>query len=147
MIAILVSEPKARTRVELPDAVAVSFVPSRVAFDWNTGETEIRGILAKPPGSAAPDTVWVWAYFVNPTVNSIGSWSNEPIAVAPVFDTGDSAAIVARGPFHWATNSDLPRRGNFARVFVSAASPDAARVPSASRVYDTVGAIRVRSPR
>ena len=61
------SEPKVPATVELPDAVAVSFVPSRVAFDWNTGETEIRGILAKPPGSAAPDTVWVWAYFVNPT--------------------------------------------------------------------------------
>ena len=95
--------------------------------------------------------MWVWAYFVNPRVNAHGSWSDEPIAVTPAFSNGDTATIVARGPFHWATmgyttpaGDRLPRRGYFARVRVSAASLDDARVHSSSRVYDTTGAVAVK---
>jgi hypothetical protein len=128
----------------------VWFVPGVVRLDWGAGEMEIRGKLAKPPGAPPPATVWVWAYYVNPSVNPSGSWSDEPIAVTPAF-SGDTATIVARGPFHWSgtsyttpTGDPLPRRGYFAWVTVSSDSPDSARVPSTSRVYDPALGLRVQ---
>ena len=87
--------------------------------------------------------MWVWAYFVNPSVNTTGSWSDEPIAVAAPFARGDTAAVVARGPFHWPNNPNIPRSGFYARVRASAVSPDDARVESSRRAYATQGAVRV----
>ena len=127
---------------------AVSFVPGVVRLDWAAGEMEIRGRIAKPPSAPPPGTVWVWAYYVNPTVNPNASWSDESIGVTPAFN-GDTAAIAARGPFHWTTNTMpngalLPRRGYFAQVRVSAASADEARIPSSSRDYETGRLLRVK---
>jgi hypothetical protein len=79
------------------------------------------------------------------------SWSDEPMAVTPAYNNGDTATIVARGPFPWATmryttptGDELPRRGYFARVSVSAASSGDAMIPSISRDYDTAHLLRVR---
>ena len=132
-------------------ATAVSFVPGVVRLDWAAGEMEIRGRIAKPPGAQPPGTVWVWAYYVNPTVNPSASWSDEPIAVTTAFSNSDTATIVARGPFHWSgtsyttpTGDPLPRRGYFAQVRVSAVSADDARIPSSSRDYETARLLRVK---
>lgn len=125
-------------------ASKVALDPSRVTLNWRAGQMEIRGTLTKPVG-AVPDTVWVWAYFVHPGVSPSGSWSDAPIAVVRPFARGHTASIVARGPFHWATNPDLPRNGYFARVSASAASAAAAQVPSGARQYSTSGAVRVAS--
>ena len=132
-------------------ATAVSFVPGVVRLDWAAGEMEIRGKIAKPLGASPPATVWVWAYYLNPKVDPSGSWSDEPIAVTPAFN-GDTATIVARGPFHWTGTSyttptgdyPLPRRGYFAQVRVSAVSADDARIPSSNRDYETARLLRVK---
>jgi hypothetical protein len=74
----------------------------------------ISGRLIKAPQSPPPIQAWLWAYFINPS-EAGGSWSDEPIFVKLSFQ-GDTALVVARGPFHWATNQDAPRNGYYARV-------------------------------
>ena len=126
----------------------MGFVPSGVVLNYTTGEMEIQGLLAHEPGGAPPLRVWVWAYFINPTekVNGEpmgGSRSDEPIDLAHPFGAGDTARIVARGPFHWATNSNAPKSGYYARVSVSARSAEDARVAVKQRDYSQEHAIRV----
>lgn len=121
----------------------VTFVPTSVTLDYGAQQMEIRGRLRHAPGPT-PARVWVWAYFVNPGVSQSGSWSDEPIEITQPFPHGDTATIAARGHFHWATNSDLPRAGYFARINVSARAPEDARVPSSSRIYNTDDAIQVK---
>jgi hypothetical protein len=122
----------------------VNFAADRISRDFGVHEMEIRGRLAKPAGAPAPVRMWVWAYFINPSEGQGSSRSDEPIEVQPHF-TGDTAEIIARGPFHWATNDDAPRTGYYARVSVSTQSLDDARVPTASRNYSVPGAVKVRS--
>jgi hypothetical protein len=94
----------------------------------------------------------VWAYFINPTEKVAGesmggSRSDEPIELAHPLGPADTARIVARGPFHWATNSDAPKSGYYARVSVSARSSEDARVPVNQRDYSEEHAIRVTTKR
>jgi hypothetical protein len=94
----------------------------------------------------------VWAYFINPTETYNGqpiggSRSDEPIELADPFGAADTAHIVARGPLHWATNSDAPRTGYHARVSVSARSAEDAQVPPKQRDYSREHAIRVTTKR
>jgi hypothetical protein len=147
-------EPRSSSRSERVGAPArqaeVKLIPSRVTLDYSSGEMEIRGSLVKEPGSAYPKKVWVWSYFINPTETLKGeplggSRSDDPIMVDDPFTGGDTARIVAQGPFHWATNPDAPRRGYYARLSVSALSAEAAQVPVKQRDYRTQGAIRVIS--
>ncbi|HEX8360970.1 MAG TPA: hypothetical protein VF613_12720 [Longimicrobium sp.] len=123
----------------------MTFEPRSVTLDYGTKEMVIRGTLRKPAGSPVPEKAWVWAYFVNPGVSTRGSWSGSPIEVRPRFGKDGTAAVTARGHFHWATNPDLPRSGYYARVSASSTSEEAAMVPSSSRDYSTAGAVRVRS--
>lgn len=131
-----------------PPPPEVSFLPSAVTLKYATREIEIQGVLAREPGSAPPPRVWLWAYFINPTEKvdgepTGGSRSDEPIERAHPFGPEDTARIVARGPFHWATNSDAPKSGYYARVSVSARSSEDARVPVKQRDYSREHAIRV----
>src|SRR4051812_9027817 len=50
-----------------PASAEVSFVPSGVTLNYNTGEMEIRGVLTREGGGAPPARVWFWGYFINPT--------------------------------------------------------------------------------
>ena len=128
----------------------MTFVPSGVDLDFGAGQMVIRGVLARRPGESPPKQVWVWAYFMNPSekVNGEpvgGSRSDEPIELSDPFGAGDTVRVVARGPFHWATNPDAPRTGYYARVWASARSPDEAEVPVRQRDYNVDQAIRVAS--
>jgi hypothetical protein len=126
-----------------PGSSQVSFAADRIALDFRVHEMEIRGTLSKPTGTAAPARAWVWSYFINPSEGQ-GSRSDEPIEVQPHF-IGDTAEIIARGPFHWATNEEAPRAGYYARVSVSIRSPDDARVPTGGRNFSIPGAMKVHS--
>ena len=121
----------------------VDLVADSVFLDYTAREMEIRGTLINT-GPARPDTVWVWAYFINPSVATQGSWSDAPIAVVAPFVTSDTASFVARGSFHWATNRELPKSGFYARVAVSPVAADSAQVPSTNRLYSAAGAVPVQ---
>ena len=119
-----------------------------MTLNYATREMEIQGVLAREPGSTPPPRVRIWVYFINPTEKADGqqvggSRSDEPIALGQPFGTEDTARIVARGPFHWATNSDAPKSGYYARVSVSARSSEDVRVPIKQRDYSREHAIRV----
>jgi hypothetical protein len=124
----------------------VIFEPTDVALDFSAGEMVIKGRLIKAPQSRPPIQVWLWAYFINPSEDVEGSRSDEPIFVEPQF-AGDTASVVARGPFHWATNQDAPRNGYYAHVRASTRSSDDARVPVPRRNYSPIGAVKVVSGR
>lgn len=123
-------------------AASVEVRSPAVALDFGGRQMEIRATLVNA-GPARPDTVWLWAYFVHSSSPG-GSWSDQPIAVAAPFAAGDTAPAVARGGFHWATNSRVPRRGYLARVSASAQSADAAQVPTPQRDYGIEGAVPVK---
>jgi hypothetical protein len=135
-----------RRAVAVPSVTAPSITlhPRAVALDYSSGEMVIEGTLVKGPGPA-PDTVWVWGYFTAPTTNPKGSWSDAPIPLAAPFAQSDTAEVVARGPAHWTTNPNAPRRGYHARVRASAVSASAVQIPSAEREYSPRGTVRVTS--
>jgi hypothetical protein len=135
-------------RAEPPPPVApdpVAFVAERVTLDRRAREMEIRGVAVRAPGSSAPDTIWVWAYFTHPEYGP-NSWSDASIAVVRPFAHGDTAHVVARGPYHWARSEYSPQRGYFARVTMSTVSGSMAQIHSSQRRYDVDGTIRVRTP-
>ena len=117
-----------------------------MTLDISAGEMVINGRLIKAPESRLPIQAWLWAYFVNPSEDVTGSRSDEPIFVEPRF-AGDTASVVARGPFHWATNQDAPRNGYYARVRVSTRSSGDALVPVPRPNYSPIGAVKVVSAR
>ncbi len=122
----------------------VAFRPAGVTLDYRTGEMVIAGSLVRRI-AARPDTVWLWAFFVNPAVTTAGSWSDLPIAVSDPFARGDSVSVEARGPFHWATQKDLPRKGFVAVTRASAVSADDAMIPTKLRDRSAPRGISVRS--
>lgn len=125
-----------------PQSSSISYEVESVTLNYRTHNMEIRGTLHNK-GKSKPGKVWVWAYFVNPTFQSRGSWSGEPIEIEQPFDHADSSQFVATGHFHWWNNSESPIDGYFARVRASAQSGDAAYLPSQRRSYDTAGAYKV----
>ncbi len=117
-----------------PTVAAVTVRPRAVSLTTrNGGEQIIEGTLIKGAGPA-PETVWVWAYYLAPSFNN-GSWSGEAIPVAKPFAHGDTARFVARGSAHWMTNPYSAKGGYYARVSASAVSAEAAQVPTADRIY------------
>jgi len=138
------NEEMRRRRADPIAATEITFIPSDVALDYRTSEMRITGKLVRDSGATGPGRVWIWAYFLNPSVDRRGSWSDQPIEVTEPFANGDTATVRAVGRFHWATNSDLPRAGFYARVTASPASAEVAQVPPSSRVLDPAGAVKVR---
>ena len=107
--------------------------------------TFFTSTLGVGSGGPAPSTVWVWAYFINPDVNTNGSWSDAAIRIDKPFQFGDTATVRAVGGFHWATNTDLPRKGYYDWISVSAVSAEDARIPADERNYRSQGALPVIS--
>lgn len=119
--------------------------PQGVVLDYRDGTMLIDGTIVLPRGATAPDTLWAWAYFINPNVSN-GSWSDEPIPVANPFTRGDTARFSARGHFHWWNNSHLGQRDGFlAHVTVSTKSADDARVRVGERDFSLRNMIPVHS--
>jgi len=137
-------QPSIPASDEAPAMTEIEFTPTDVQLSFSTGEMRIRGTLVHAAGPVPP-RVWVWAYFFNPRVEPEGSWSDFPIEISDPFAAGDSVQVDVSGPFHWWTNSDLPRSGYFARVSASALSEAAAQVRPAARNRSVAGAIPVDS--
>ncbi len=122
----------------------VKFDVEDVSLDFQNGQMTINGIL-RQAGGTPPEVVWVWSYFINPSLPIPGSWSNAPIKLLAPFVRGPEARVSATGHFHWWNNSDAPREGYFAHVRVSATDANSAAVPPPEREYGLEGAVPVRN--
>lgn len=105
--------------------------PDSVILDYSSGQMIVHASLDNSQ-TVWPDTVWVWSFFTNPALGGDGSWSDEAIPVVPSFGADHHAPIRAEGPFHWASNTDLPQVGYRSRVYASP-TKDAAGVKPALR--------------
>lgn len=120
----------------------VEFWPSEVVMDFTNGALRISGRL-EWKGGPAPEVLWIWAYFLNPSEPIEGSRSDRPLKVLHPLRGQKAADVTAKGRFHWWNNPDVPRSGYFAKVTVSASSRDDAEVPIEIRDYTAFEAIPV----
>jgi hypothetical protein len=123
------------------EGISVTFDLDRVALDRASREVVLAGRLATH-GSLAPDTVWMFAYFLHPE-HPDGSWSHVPIRLDKPFAGGDRVDVEQRTHAHWLTNPELPARGYYARVAVFGQSAFDQIIPPKFRDRDIRGAVPV----
>jgi hypothetical protein len=114
-----------------------------VTLDYTDGNAIIEGTVVAPRG-VRPDTIFIWAYFINPSISS-GSWSDEPFALPEPFARGDTARFTARGHFHWWNNRNMPVHDGFLARVYAATTREGARVPVRLRSYEMNTLVPVHS--
>jgi len=138
VVLVLVGSPLVQS------AESLTNTPKTVVLDYRAKEMVINTTL-RAPGANRPSKVWVWAFFLNPSEGVSGSRSDSPVEVPVNWRGRDTVTVTARGGFHWATNVDVPKRGFFAKVYVSPLSADAVQVRTAKRDKSLTGALAVTS--
>ena len=123
------------------EGISVTFDLERVALDRLSNEVVLSGRLTNH-GTLAPDTVFLFAYFLHPN-HPNGSWSHVPIRLDEPFGAGDRVDVEERTHAHWAKDRDLPKTGYFARVAVFAQSASDVRIPPKFRNLQIGGAVAV----
>ena len=116
-------------------SVPVTFKTQLATLDLASKKASVILSLERDPASAAPERVWVWAYFF--TQESPGRYcSGEPVEVKGPFNARARARITVELPV---TNCPAPRTASttfYARVNVSTESSFAARLGEQRISYD-----------
>ncbi|HVF44156.1 MAG TPA: hypothetical protein VM936_14125 [Pyrinomonadaceae bacterium] len=118
-------------------AASVAVRPQLVTLDLASKKASVTLALElNQPAAAAPERVWVWAYFF--TQEASGKYcEGGPVEVRKPFDAGSTRArVTVELPV---TNCPAPRTPSttfYARVNVSAESSFAARLPEQRISYD-----------
>lgn len=120
-----------------PAAASVAAKPQLVTLNLASKKASITLALElNPPASAAPERVWVWAYFF--TQETAGKYCEGiPVEVKRPFDTnGTRARVTVEIPVANCPTPRTPSTTFYARVNVSPESAFAARLPEQRISYD-----------
>jgi len=120
-----------------PAAASVAVKPQLVTLNLASKKASITLALElSPPASAAPERVWVWAYFF--TQETAGKYcEGVPVEVKRPFDTGGTRArVTVEIPVANCPAPRTPSTNFYTRVNVSTESSFAARLPEQRITYD-----------
>jgi hypothetical protein len=135
--------PAAPALPALPAAPAAPSANAPVVFKTQLATLDLAAKKASvtlalerdPAATAAPERVWVWAYFF--TQESPGRYcEGGPVEVKKPFDAGARASVTAELPVTGCPPARTPSTTFYARVNVSTESSFAARLPEPRITYD-----------
>ncbi|HYH86872.1 MAG TPA: hypothetical protein VEX60_15575 [Pyrinomonadaceae bacterium] len=116
-------------------SVPVTFKTQLVALDFASRKAHLTLDLERDPARAAPERVWVWAYFF--TSEASGRYcAGEPVEVSKPFAAGNRASVNVEIKV---ADCPAPRNASstfYARVNVSSESSFAARLTEQRISYD-----------
>jgi hypothetical protein len=115
--------------------VPVTFKTQLATLDLASKKASVTLSLERDPSSAAPERVWVWAYFF--TQESAGKYcEGGPVEVKRPFDAGTRARVTVELPVANCPAPRTPSTTFYARVNVSSESSFAARLTEQRISYD-----------
>ncbi|MBC7932954.1 MAG: hypothetical protein H7Z38_20515, partial [Rubrivivax sp.] len=123
-----------------PDApagasVPVTFKTQLVTLDFASRKAHLTLNLERDPAHAAPEKVWVWAYFFTPEADR-RYCAGEPVEVSRPFAAGNRAPVNVEIKVEGCPAPRTPSSTYYARVNVSSESSFAARLSEQRISYD-----------
>lgn len=114
-------------------AAQVFFKAQLVTLDFTTKKSHVTLELERDRARHAPEVVWAWVSFFSPEDG--GRCAGEPVEVRRPFARGDRATVVVEADASDCGRPRSPSATIYARINVSAASSDSARLQD-SQLFD-----------
>ncbi|HJU55954.1 MAG TPA: hypothetical protein VJ715_15320 [Pyrinomonadaceae bacterium] len=124
-VRVRYDDPVAAPSTNVPPAATpelISYDTKLVSLDFINKQSYTALELRLGAGQPAPDRLWVTTFFFAPKYPGRG-WTTRREIRRPFAD-GDVSYTVASGPCNWCGDSDAPKAGYFARVYVSTEAGD-----------------------
>lgn len=117
------------------DASVVTFKTQLVTLDLAAKKAHVTLTLERAPTGAAPQSVWVWAYFFTPD-SPTRYCAGDPVEVKQPFASGGHASVTVDATVGDCPAPRTPSSTYYARANVSAESAFAARLAESRINYD-----------
>ena len=119
-------------------ATTVSVTARLITLDFDRRKSYTTLVLERDRRQPAPEKLWVWTYFFTPDARAAGQTirAGEPVEIRQPFANGDKVTVNVDGACAWCDDPHAPKSGYYARVQISTASKEAARLGEAQLNYD-----------
>lgn len=138
--------PDAPPPPDAPERRAAFSKAQLITLDREARKCHLTITIERDLESPAPERLWVWAYFFTPSARNAKAsehWSIEPQEVRRPFADGDRVVKNLTADCAWLAAPGVPAEGFYARLKLSTASKEAARVRPEEMSFDAAGATPV----